>query len=137
MSLQPLQSALSFLDPNDQVIFFRVWEKPMSFQGAPSTNEALQSYVKEIKKTMESQQFAPNQPIYISRRCWIPKNRRRVLVFCASYRWIEMFSASWQTNGQWLMLDSIKSLYLKPKVNGKKFTKLFTNFEAINIKIYI
>ena len=59
MSLQPLQSALSFLDPNDQVIFFRVWEKPMSFQGAPSTNEALQSYVKEIKKTMESQQFAP------------------------------------------------------------------------------
>ena len=53
-----------------------------------------------------------------------------VLVFCASYRWIEMLSASWQKNGQWLMLNSIKSVFLEPKVNGKKFTKLLTDFEA-------
>lgn len=58
MILKPSKYALSLLDPTDQVIFFHVWQKPMSFQGTPSTNEALQSYLKKIKEAMESQQFA-------------------------------------------------------------------------------
>ncbi len=56
MSFQP--TVLSLLDPTDQVFFIHVWEKPMSFQGTPSSNEALQSYIQAIKKAMESQQFA-------------------------------------------------------------------------------
>ncbi len=53
-----------------------------------------------------------------------------VLVFCASYWWIEMLSQTWRANGQWDTLNSLKSVYLEPKFNDKNFTKLLKNFEA-------
>ena len=53
-----------------------------------------------------------------------------VLVFCASYWWIEMLSQTWRANGQWDTLNSIKSVYMEPKFNDKNFTKLLKNFQA-------
>jgi Rad3-related DNA helicase len=53
-----------------------------------------------------------------------------VLVFCASYWWIEMLSQTWRANGQWDTLNALKSVYLEPKFNDKNFTKLLKNFEA-------
>ena len=53
-----------------------------------------------------------------------------VLVFCASYWWIEMLSQAWRTNGQWQTLKSLKSLYVEPRVIDKNFTKVLKNFEA-------
>ena len=54
-----LQAIFDFITRMLQHYFDRNGLATMSFQGAPSTNEALQSHVKEIKKAMESQQFAP------------------------------------------------------------------------------
>lgn len=53
-----------------------------------------------------------------------------VLVFCASYWWIEMLSQTWRANGQWDTLNSLKSVFLEPKFNDKNFTKLLKNFQS-------
>jgi len=53
-----------------------------------------------------------------------------VLVFCASYWWIEMLSQSWRVNGQWDALNALKTVFMEPKSNDKNFSRLLKNFEA-------
>jgi hypothetical protein len=53
-----------------------------------------------------------------------------VLVFCASYWWLEMLTQTWHSSGQLDTINSIKTLYLEPKVNDKEFPKLLKKFEA-------
>ena len=53
-----------------------------------------------------------------------------VLVFCASYWWIEMLSQSWRASGQWDALNALKTVFMEPKFNDKNFARLLKNFEA-------
>jgi Rad3-related DNA helicase len=53
-----------------------------------------------------------------------------VLVFCASYWWIEMLVQTWRANGQWLAIGALKEVYMEPRLNDKSFAKFLKQFET-------
>ena len=42
-------------DPSEEVVFFHMWGQPMSFQGVPQSNLALQQYTAKIKNSISGQ----------------------------------------------------------------------------------
>ena len=53
-----------------------------------------------------------------------------VLVFCASYWWVETLVQTWRGNGQWGAIGVLKEVYVEPRLNDKGFGKLLKQFEA-------
>jgi Rad3-related DNA helicase len=53
-----------------------------------------------------------------------------VLVFCASYWWVDILKEAWRKNGQWDSITSLKTVYLEPKFNDKDFSTLLKKFEC-------
>lgn len=53
-----------------------------------------------------------------------------VLVFCASYWWVEKLVQTWRANGQWVAIGDLKEVYVEPRLNDKGFGKLLKQFEA-------